>query len=261
MSSKKKTTKAKVVKKKPTKATTKKKPEAKKPEEKKPTKKEEEPKKEEFKSGVINFSRKDFRLKGLKLLKDNRGVEINYFLIKHDGSLTNEEKTKTDSPIIPHDDLVDSVLQLGSYAVKAAGLVKAIKILGLDGTDRSTLLGQIVNDFDVRSIAISGEEDSKRVIISGVFTCFNNFKTNINTPLIPLAQSNFEFESDLTDVVNEIEDEAYKFIYEGKKAPFELIEGEPKKMNKNQMRIDDENNEIPEVNEDIPDLEEMEDLE
>ena len=97
---------------------------------------------------------------------------------------------------------------------------------------------EMMNNIEVRGISLSGKDDNAGVIITGLFTTYNNQKTCINSPRIKLSVDSFGFEEELEEIVTEIEEEVYDFLFKGKKAQLELF-GQ-------NVNIDDEV-EIPEL--------------
>lgn len=79
-------------------------------------------------------------------------------------------------------------------------------------------------NIEVRGISISGDDENKGVVLTGLFTFSNGLKAAINSPRIKLANTSFGFEEELEKIVATIEDEVYAYLFEGKKAQLELFE-------------------------------------
>ena len=70
---------------------------------------------------------------------------------------------------------------------------------------------------------MSGQDDNVGVVLTGLFTVSNNQKTAINSPRLKYNTETFGFEEELENIVCNIEEEVYSFLFKGKKAQLELF--------------------------------------
>ena len=76
---------------------------------------------------------------------------------------------------------------------------------------------EALQNIEIRGISLSGKDDNVGVVISGLFTVANNYKTAINSPRIKFNSDSFGFEEELENIISEIEQETYLFLFKGKK--------------------------------------------
>ena len=88
---------------------------------------------------------------------------------------------------------------------------------------------EVLKNIEVRGVSLSGQDDNVGVILTGLYTVYNNMKTAINSPRIKLSSVSFGFEEELEDILSEIESEVYLFLFKGKRAQLSLFgeDGEP----------------------------------
>lgn len=88
---------------------------------------------------------------------------------------------------------------------------------------------ECLKNIEVRGVSLSGQDDNVGVVLTGLFTVSNNQKTAINSPRLKYNTETFGFEEELEDIVCNIEEEVFEFLFEGKKAQMELFgaDGEP----------------------------------
>lgn len=88
---------------------------------------------------------------------------------------------------------------------------------------------ECLENIEVRGVSLSGQDDNVGVVLTGLFTVSNNQKTAINTPRMKYAVETFGFEEELENIVCDIENEVYEFLFDGKRAQMDLFgaDGEP----------------------------------
>ena len=88
---------------------------------------------------------------------------------------------------------------------------------------------EMLKNIEVRGVSFSGQDDNVGVVLTGLFTVSNNQKTAINSPRLKFNIETFGFEEELEEIVADIENEVYAFLFKGKKAQLELFgaDGEP----------------------------------
>lgn len=116
---------------------------------------------------------------------------------------------------------------------------------------------ECLGNIEVRGVSLSGQDDNVGVVLTGLFTVSNNQKTAINTPRMKYAVETFGFEEELENIVCDIENEVYEFLFDGKRAQMDLFgaDGEPNPLVfGNDAENENENDEFPEVEDPADDI-------
>lgn len=82
---------------------------------------------------------------------------------------------------------------------------------------------ECLGNIEVKGVSLSGQDDNVGVVLTGLFTVSNNQKTAINTPRMKYAVETFGFEEALENIVCDIENEVYEFLFDGKRAQMDLF--------------------------------------
>lgn len=82
---------------------------------------------------------------------------------------------------------------------------------------------ECLGNIEVKGVSLLGQDDNVGVVLTGLFTVSNNQKTAINTPRMKYAVETFGFEEELENIVCDIENEVYEFLFEGKRAQMDLF--------------------------------------
>lgn len=82
---------------------------------------------------------------------------------------------------------------------------------------------EMLKKIEVRGVSYSGQDDNVGVVLTGLFTVSNNQKTAINSPRLKFNTETFGFEEELEEIVADIENEVYAFLFKGKKAPIGIV--------------------------------------
>ena len=117
-----------------------------------------------------------------------------------------------------------------------------------------------LDNVEVRGVSLSGQHDNVGVVLIGLFTISNNQKTAINTPRMKYNVETFGFEVELENIVSNIENEVYEFLFEGKKAQMDLFgaDGEPNPLvYVNDAYNENENDMFPEMADPADDTDNM----
>ena len=116
---------------------------------------------------------------------------------------------------------------------------------------------ECLENIEVRGVSLSGQDDNVGVVLTGLFTVSNNQKTAINTPRMKYAVETFGFEEELENIVCDIENEVYEFLFDGKRAQMDLFgaDGEPNPLVfGNDAESENENDVFPEVEDPADDM-------
>lgn len=116
---------------------------------------------------------------------------------------------------------------------------------------------ECLENIEVRGVSLSGQDDNVGVVLTGLFTVSNNQKTAINTPRMKYAVETFGFEEELENIVCDIENEVYEFLFDGKRAQMDLFgaDGEPNPLVfGNDAESENENDMFPEMEDPADDM-------
>ncbi len=181
--------------------------------------------------------KEQFELQKVKILKAGTGVEID-FNVRHneDGVQTVDRYTK-ETTTFPHPDLTAAVgrlrkylaLSVGKETIFSDGVIESYES-SFKKDEMKTFLKDIqerynseLNKITVTGLSVSGLDNNKGVIITGTYQCKNGAKIAVNSPRIRFASEIMGFESELEELCNIIESEAYLYTFEGKQAQAEII--------------------------------------
>ena len=109
---------------------------------------------------------------------------------------------------------------------------------------------ECLGNIEVRGVSLSGQDDNVGVVLTGLFTVSSNQKTAINTPRMKYAVETFGFEEELENIVCDIENEVYEFLFDGKRAQMDLFgaDGDPNPLVfGNDAESENENDMFPEM--------------
>ena len=172
----------------------------------------------------------ELAINGLKRIKKTGGLELNFIehIDNEDGSVENKDWTlKYDA--VPHPDLTNKLYDLKQYLATCYGMLDVRAVMTAKGLQAgataafkkvSTHLENMVTDrlskLEITGYSVSGsiegEKDKRSVIISGTFTQANGAKTALNSPLIKFNRDEFKFESDVKNIIDDLEDEVTAYI-------------------------------------------------
>lgn len=150
-------------------------------------------------------SEQNFQLLKLKQEK-NGGLTIEWHESAAHGDTVTQNKIKQTSNDIPHPDLIN-VLKMFKRFV--GDVIFA---------DQNNLT------IDVKGVAVSGENDSRGVIIMSTMDSLAGLPIVLNTHRIKLIDEVYGFEPELETGIDMLETEAYEYVYAGKKAQLELFD-------------------------------------
>lgn len=182
---------------------------------------------------TVQVPRKHFSLSQVKILKDNRGLEVKYQIVKMDSGISTNETSSVSSHGVPHPDLLKAIENLSQYAVQGCGLVKYLNAPEVMQEYGEKALREAIDSYAPTGICINGQDSKRKAMITGVWNCHGNYKISLNTPNILLESDQFEFEDELNISVDEIEDEVFAYLFKNKRSQLELFNASEKKENDN----------------------------
>lgn len=209
-------------------------------------------------------TKEKFSLSKVKLLKDG-GLDVHFEVTEVVGNESYTNKYHVLSAKDIHPDLrklfkdlcpiMGRVFNITSFkSVIATPDFKATKKqIEIADSFASECLGNI----EVKGVSLSGQDDNVGVVLTGLFTVSNNQKTAINTPRMKYAVETFGFEEELENIVCDIENEVYEFLFDGKRAQMDLF-GADGELNPlvygNDADNENENDMFPEMEEPADDI-------
>ena len=180
---------------------------------------------------ILVPNKANFSLEKVKLTKTG-GLDVHYSVNEKLGAEFYSNKYHIMSSKDVHPDLRKLFCKLNPIVARVFNLQSFMTEVIEDSVfDASEMQKSIARDYaeacvdriSVRGISISGKDENQGVTIAGVYETDELIKTSICTPKINYATEVFGFESELEDIVFDIEDEVYQYLFEGKKAQLELF--------------------------------------
>lgn len=191
----------------------------------------------EKKQNVMPIPTKEkFSLSKVKLLKDG-GLDVHYEVTEVVGNESYTNKYHVLSAKDIHPDLRDCFDRLRPIMGRIFNITSFLSMVETSDFKATKKQSEFSRDFademlkniEVRGVSFSGQDDNVGVVLTGLFTVSNNQKTAINSPRLKFNTETFGFEEELEEIVADIENEVYAFLFKGKKAQLELFgaDGEP----------------------------------
>lgn len=193
---------------------------------------------------------KDFNLSKVKLLPKG-GLCAEYqvtVIVDGENSLIDRNETCTRDV---HPDLLGLFDDLRNIVGRVFNITSFLSLLESDDfklTESKKALArsfadELLEKIEVRGVAWSGTGDNAGVVITSVYETPNGLKTCINTPRMKMATISFGFEEELEQIVEQIKNEVYAYLFKGKQAQMSLF-GQPEQ--------DDPENDPIDGGDDIP---------
>ena len=176
---------------------------------------------------------KDFNLSKVKLLPKG-GLCAEYqvtVIVDGENSLIDRNETCTRDV---HPDLLGLFDDLRNIVGRVFNITSFLSLLESDDfklTESKKALArsfadELLQKIEVRGVAWSGTGDNAGVVITSVYETPNGLKTCINTPRMKMATISFGFEEELEQIVEQIKNEVYAYLFKGKQAQMSLF-GQP----------------------------------
>lgn len=171
----------------------------------------------------MNLDFSQFNLTKVKLIKDG-GLDVHWEQTVQNGAITDTEKEHKESTRAPHPDLVTKINALKPMLGQLWGY-NTVKITidneKFNGTpdqkDKANrAYNELLKDIEVTGIVVRGVGEKMSVNITGKRKMYKNIFQGMNSPKIQLNQKIYGFENDLEDLVPEIKQEVYEYLFKGK---------------------------------------------
>ena len=179
---------------------------------------------------------KAFALSKVKTLKDG-GLDVHYEVTETVGNESYTNKYHVESAKDIHPDLrncFDRLRPIMGRIFNITSFLSMVETSDFKATKKQSELSrdfadEMLKNIEVRGVALSGQDDNVGCVLTGLFTVSNSQKTAINSPRMKFNTETFGFEEELEEIICDIENEVYAFLFKGKKAQLELFgaDGEP----------------------------------
>ena len=185
----------------------------------------------EKKKNVMPIPTKEkFSLSKVKLLKDG-GLDVHYEVteVVENESYANKYHVQSAKDIHPDlRNLFDSLRPIMGCVFNITSFKTMMATPEFKATKGQKEIAEkyadeCLGNIEVRGVSLSGQDDNVGVVLTGLFTVSNNQKTAINSPRLKYNTETFGFEEELENIVCNIEEEVYSFLFKGKKAQLELF--------------------------------------
>lgn len=175
-------------------------------------------------------SESSFSLSKVKLVKDG-GLEVHYEATEVIGSeaYTNKYHVVNTKDIHPDlNNLFKSLTPIMGRIFNVTSFLSMVETDDFKATKKQNeaargFAEECLKNIEIRCISLSGQDDNLGVVITGIYTVANGLKTCINSPRIKLSTESFGFEEELENIISDIEQEVYEYLFKGKKAQLELF--------------------------------------
>lgn len=178
------------------------------------------------------MEKKNFNLSKVKLLPKG-GLTAEYQLTENVGgelSVTDYKATYTRDV---HPDMSGAFQDLRIIVARVFGMTSFLSFMASEKLPKDKIENakkfaeELMDRIDVRGISLSGSDDDPAVIITSVYEVENGQKSAMNTPRIRMANISFGFEEQLDTIIEQIKEEVFAYLFEGKQAQLSLF-GEKK---------------------------------
>lgn len=181
-------------------------------------------------------SEKSFALSKVKTLKDG-GLDVHYEVTETIGNESYTNKYHVESAKDIHPDLRECFDRLRPIMGRIFNITSFLSMVETDDFKANKNQKEVARNFademlkniEVWGVSYSGQGDNVGVVLTGLFAVSNNQNTAIKSPRLKFNTKTFGFEEELEEIVADIENEVYAFLFKGKKAQLELfgVDGEP----------------------------------
>lgn len=156
------------------------------------------------------MNRENFNLTSIKLL-GNGGVEATYTTKRETETTTNMRSVDITDDVIPHPDL--------KTAFDNEGVDFLARVLGFKDIGTKKKFDEAKERVSCHKFTISEKGDKKLLIVTGKLATGGS-KIAINSPKKTATQNGYEI--DMTEPLERLEDEAFAYFFEDKKAQLDI---------------------------------------
>lgn len=163
------------------------------------------------------MERKNFSITKVKECK-NGGLDVHYEVIERNDTEVYTNKYHIECSKDIHPDLKECFNRIRPM------MAQVVNYVATDDEQTKDVVETILAEsLEVRGISLSGKHDAVGVVIACNLITNTFMKIPINSPRIKLSSMVYGFEEELNDIIPEIEDEVYKFLFEDKHAELEVF--------------------------------------
>jgi hypothetical protein len=171
------------------------------------------------------MSRENFKLLKFKLIQGG-GAEIHYDMEEVDGYETFYDKVTYQTGKVIHPDLMNVLNQMKPMFAKAYdySFIRDIILKAEFGATQDQAViaentyQEILKKINMTGAAMSGSKDKKGCIITATYISPTGKKRGVVTERIGFNLQKYGFEEELERLFDDLEEEAFSFIFENKRA-------------------------------------------
>lgn len=175
--------------------------------------------------------KENFQLKKVKVNKNFEGITVLYHVVSIVDEVPYEDNYSFESARELHKDFKDIFAKLRPIVARVFNATAFKTLVDLSNFKATTeqkqlaqkLYEEIEKNYDPRSLSLSGQGDKLKAIISSQFKTETNAETNVNTPNLSFSKESYGFELELEEIMQDIEQECYALIFEGKTGELTLF--------------------------------------
>lgn len=175
-------------------------------------------------------SRKNFKISKVKLLKDG-GLDCHFETEEVYGDETFTEKLHSESSKDVHPDLRDKLQELAIIVARVFHLTFFNTLVANDKffANKAQVIiaeemqNELVKKINVTGISWSGQYANEGIVITATLAADNNQRMALNTIRMKFSDTRYGFEEQMEQIAEEVKDEVYEFLFEGKRAQLSLF--------------------------------------
>lgn len=168
-------------------------------------------------------SKESFELQKVSI-PNGGGLSVEFKYGKSMRDEYHEFEDKHQSSVEPHPDLVARIRSLKGFYLEVTRMRTIYKVIFQDRFGASkeqqeiakAALDELQRYVKITKISLSGKEDNSAVIITGVVEAETGQGMAYNTHRVKLNEEVYGWEENLKQIIEEIHDEVYEYIYGGK---------------------------------------------
>lgn len=178
----------------------------------------------------VKPTKEQFTIAKCKLLNGG-GLSASYTITESQGDSVLVNDYNVSLLRLPHRDLENCFKKMQPIMANILGLTNFITLISteeFEATERQEHLAHqwvknLQGNVEIRGVNYSGQGENLGVIITGLLTTAGNLKTAVNSPRIKLSTEIFGFEESLEQIIRELENEVYEYLFNDKQTKIEQL--------------------------------------